>query len=53
MFGDIEMDYLPPVMGQHDEIEPYSECRRGHDKEVDCDEVFYVLVEKCPPSRKG
>ena len=25
----------------------------GRIKEVDCDELFYVLVEKCPPSRRG
>jgi len=40
-------------MGQHEENEKYFESRRGHDKEIDSDELFNMLVEKFPPSRRG
>ncbi len=53
MFRDVEVDNSPSVMRQHDEHEQHFECRRGHDKEVDSDELVQVLIEKCPPSRGG
>jgi len=46
MFRHIEVDNSPSVMGQHEENGPHFECRRGHDKKVDRDKLFQVLVEK-------
>ena len=49
IFGDIEVDDMPPMMTENNEGEQYTEssCRNG--KEVDRDDVHQVIVEECPP----
>ncbi len=53
MFRHVEVDDSPAIVRQDDENEQYFECRRWHDKEVDCDKVFQVQIEKRPPSSRG
>ena len=35
MFGDVEVNDAPPVMGQHEEHEQNAECNGGHGEEID------------------
>jgi len=53
MFCHVEVDDSPAIVRQDDKNEQYSECGRRHDKEVDCDKVFQVQIEKCSPSSGG
>jgi len=53
MFGHVEVDDSPAIVRQDDENEQYFECGCRHDKEVDCDKVFQVQIEKCPPGSRG
>ena len=35
MFGHVEVNNLPPIMGQHDEDEQYPKLNRWDDEKVD------------------
>ncbi len=42
VFGDVEMQHAPPVVGEDDEDEEDVEGRRGNREEVDRDQLLGV-----------
>jgi hypothetical protein len=53
MSRDVEVQYPPPFMGQHQEHVQNLEADGGHGEEVDRDKLLDVVVEKCPPGLAG
>jgi hypothetical protein len=49
MFGDIEVEHAPPVMGEHDEDEQDTQARGGNSEEIDGDEVPNVIGQERAP----
>ena len=48
VFGDVEMQHAPPVVGEDDEDEEDLEGCRGNGEEIDRDQVTHVVLEKGP-----
>jgi hypothetical protein len=49
----VEVDDLTPIVKQHDEHEEDTECRGGHDQEVDSGQVGDVVREEGLPRLRG
>ena len=53
MGRDVEVQYSPPLMGEHQEYVQNLEADGWHGEEVDRDQLLDVVVEKCPPGLAG
>src|ERR1035438_6984961 len=53
MSRDVEVQYPPPLMGEHQEYVQNLEADGWHGEEVDRDKLLDVVVEKCPPGLAG
>jgi hypothetical protein len=49
MFGDLEVDDAPTVVGEHDEDEEDAQARGGDGEEVDGDQFPGMVGEERPP----
>jgi hypothetical protein len=47
------MDHLPSVVGQRDQHEEDLEVKRGHDEEIEGDELRQVSLQEGPPGGRG
>lgn len=50
MLGEVRVHYATPVAGQHQQHEPHSESRRGHNEEVQGDKLLDVVIEERSPA---
>jgi hypothetical protein len=53
MLGDVEVNDMPAVVGEHDENEEDAQAGRGHGEEIDRDQVPGVVGEERPPGLRG
>jgi hypothetical protein len=54
MFGDVEVDDAPAVMGEHDEYEEDPQASGGNGEEIDRNKVLDVVgEERAPGLRRG
>jgi hypothetical protein len=50
MPGDVEMQDLTPVVGDHEEAIEHAKCQRWHSEEVHCGDSFTMIGKKRRPS---
>ena len=48
MFGDIEVDDTPAVVGEHDEDEEDAQAGGGHGEEIDRDQIADMVLGRHP-----
>jgi hypothetical protein len=53
MSRNVEVQYSPPLMGQHQEHVQNLEADGWHGEEVDRNKLLEVVVEKSPPGLAG
>jgi hypothetical protein len=53
MSRDVEVQYSPPLMDQHQEYVQNLEANGGYGEEVHRNKLLDVVVEKCPPGLAG
>ena len=53
MFGDVEVDDAPAMVGEHDEDEQHAQARGGHGEEIDGDQIADMVGEEGPPGLRG
>ena len=52
MSGDVEVHDMSSIMTKHDEGEKWAKGRGGYSKEVNCNDVANMVVQKGSPSRR-
>jgi hypothetical protein len=53
MFGDVEVDDAPTMVGEHDEDEQDAQARGGHGEEIDGDQSRTWLARKDARSERA
>jgi len=53
MVGDVEVNDMPAVVGEHDEDEEDAQAGRGHGEEIDREQVPGMVGEERPPGLRG
>jgi hypothetical protein len=53
MFRHIEVDDATSMVGQDDDDKEHFACHRRHDKEIEGDQILYMVVEEGLPCRRG
>jgi hypothetical protein len=53
ILGDVEVNDMPAVVGEHDKNEEDAQAGRGHGEEIDRDQVPGMVGEERPPGLRG